>query len=198
MDLPTEYVRNNTVGNNGLPDGVQGSPYFTEGFVAGKVFTEQNKSYSAMLRYNGYSDQIEMKEMDKVTSLLKREYITARIGNATYKIEKYKDNDATKQGYFVLLNKGEAQLLLRQQKQFVEGKESSTSYGNKVPPKFVEKKDYYIKLGENEAVPVKLKKKELLKLLGDKKGAQEYVSSEGLKLKTEKEVLQFLNHYNNL
>ena len=192
VDLPTEYVRNTTVGNNTLPEGVQGSPYFTEGFVAGKVYTEQAKPYSAMLRYNGYNDQIEMKEIDKTIVLLKRDYISATFGGKKYAIRSYNAAGATKQGYFVILNEGEVQLLLRQQKEFVEGKESKTSYGNKIPPKFTEKLSYFIKNGDKAAIPTKLKKKEILKLLENKKELVDYVNSNGLKLKNEAEVIKLL------
>lgn len=196
VDLPTEYVRNTTVGNNTLPENVQGSPYFTEGFVAGKVFTEKGDPYSAMLRYNGYSDQIEMKDMDKTIALLKRDYISATIAGKKYAIKKYQAKNSEKQGYFVVLNSGDIQLLIKQEKEFVEGKEASTSYGNKVPPKFAEKTTYYIKNGELAAVPTKLKKKDILGILENKKELADFVSSNGLKLKKEAEVIKLLNFAN--
>ncbi|MBT8183394.1 MAG: hypothetical protein KJN76_01030 [Eudoraea sp.] len=196
VDLPTEYVRNTTVGNNTLPENVQGSPYFPEGFVSGMVHTEKGDPYAAMLRYNGYNDQIEMKDMDKTISLLKRDYISATIGGKKYAIKKYKDKSSEKQGYFVVLNEGNLQLLIKQEKEFVEGKEANTSYGNKIPPKFVERTTYYLKNGEMAAVPTKLKKKDILKLLDNKKELVDFVNSNGLKLKSEAEVIELLNFGN--
>lgn len=196
VDLPTEYVRNTTVGNNSLPENVQGSPYFTEGFVSGKVYTEKGEPYSAMLRYNGYNDQIEMKDMDKTIALLKRDYITASFGGKNYAIKKYKAKSSEKQGYFVVLNDGAIQLLLKQEKEFIDGKEANTSYGNKIPPKFAERTTYYLKNGDLAAVPTKLKKKDILGLLENKKELADFVSSNGLKLKSEAEVIKLLNFAN--
>ena len=196
VDLPTEYVRNTNLGNTILPENVQGSPYFSEGFVSGKVYTEKGEPYAAMLRYNGYNDQIEMKDMDKTIALLKRDYVWATIGGKKYAINKYQANNAEKQGYFVVLNEGNIQLLLKQEKEFVEGKEATTSYGSKVPPKFVEKLSYYLKKGDMPAVSIKLKKKELLGLLENKKELVDFVNSNGMKLKNENEVIQLLNFAN--
>ena len=196
VDLPTEYVRNTTVGNNVLPENVQGSPYLSEGFVNGMVHTDKGKPYAAMLRYNGYSDQIEMKDMDKTISLLKRDYISATIAGKKYAIKNYKGKDAEKQGYFVVLNEGGFQLLLKQEKEFVDGKEANTSYGNSIPAKFVEKNTYFLKNGDMAAVETKLKKKDILKLLENRQELLDFVSDNGLKLKTEAEVIKLLNFAN--
>ena len=196
VDLPTEYVRNTTVGNNTIPENVQGSPYFSKGFISGMVYTDKGQPYAAMLRYNGYNDQIEMKDMDKTISLLKRDYISAVIGGKKYSIKKYKDNNSEKQGYFIVMNDGNVQLLLRQEKEFVEGKEASTSYSNKIPSKFVERSTYYLKKGDMAAVATKLKKKDILKLLENKKELVDFVNSNGLKLKSEAEVIKLLNFAN--
>ena len=196
VDLPMEYVRNTAVGNNLLPENIVGTPYFSEGFIKGMVHTKEGNPYSAMLRYNGYSDQIELKDMDKTISLLKRDYISATIGSKKYAIKKYDENGTVKQGYFVVLNEGGLELLLKEDKEFVEGKEASTSYGNKIPPKFVERTTYYLKNGDMTAVPTKLKKKDILKLLGNKKALVDYVNSNGLKLKSEAEVIELLNFAN--
>jgi len=196
VDLPSEYVRNTNLGNTILPENIEGSPYFSEGFIAGMVYTENGDPYSAMLRYNGYNDQIELKDMDKTIVLLKRDYISATIGGQKYAIKKYKIKNSEKQGYFVVFNEGDIQLLLRQEKEFVDAKEASTSYGNKIPPKFVENSSYYLKNADMAAVPTKLKKKDILKLLGNKKGLVNFVNSNGLKLKNEAEVVKLLNFAN--
>ena len=52
----------NLMGNNILPDNIQGSPYLSDEFIPGKVVIKNDKPVMAALRYNAYQDEIQMKD----------------------------------------------------------------------------------------------------------------------------------------
>jgi len=201
IELPTDYISNTTTGglNSGIPSNVQGSPYANEEFVIGKVFVNDDKPYNGILRYNAYSDGIEMKTENGVITLLKRSYLKARIGGKFYLIESYMVNGAIRKTYFVELSQGKARLLLKQGKKFVEARSASSSYTKDQPAKFEDERTYYIITEGNPGIEVRLKNKEILQALPDhKKELQAFVKSNKLKMKNEGDVIQVLTYYNSL
>jgi len=201
IELPTDYISNTTTGglSSGIPSNVQGSPYANEEFVIGKVFVNDDKPYNGILRYNAYSDGIEMKTENGVITLLKRSYLKARIGGKLYLIESYKVNGTIRKTYFVELSQGKARLLLKQGKKFVEARSASSSYTKDQPAKFEDERKYYIITEGNPGIEVRLKNKEVLQALPDhNKEVQAFVKSNKLKMKNEGDVLQVLTYYNSL
>jgi len=87
--LPSDYLRNNLLGNNDIPNNLVGSQYANEEFQPGKIIVNDSVSYNAMLRYNGYTDEIELQKDGKVSSLFKRPYLTALINNENFSIRNY-------------------------------------------------------------------------------------------------------------
>jgi len=197
VDLPMDYMQNNASGKNSIPSNVQGSPYFNEEFLWGTVFIKEEK-YNADLRYNAYLDEVQAKSKGQIIALLKRDYVRAEIGNQFYVIVDYMNNGAKKQGYFVELNKGKTRLLKQQRKKFVEGRKAESTYKSDTPAKFIDQEDYFLKIGDQPAVKVKLKKKELLAHLGKEKEMQQYIADNGFKLKKVSEVIQLLNYHGTL
>lgn len=202
IQLPTEYISNSTLGgvNNNLPANVQGSPYVNEEFVIGKVFINEDKPYTGLLRYNAYNDGIEMKTENGVITLLKREYLKAQIDGKLYLIENYKtENGTIRKTYFVELNEGKARLLLNQRKKFVEAKPARSTYSKDQPPKFEDETSYYLITEGKAAVKTKLKSNDVLAAFADhQKELQDFVKQNKLKLKNEAEVIQLLAYYNSL
>lgn len=201
IELPTEYINNTTLGgiNSGLPANVQGSPYANEEFVIGKVFVNDDQPYTGLLRYNAYQDGIEMQTEKGIITLLKRDYLKAQISGKLYLIENYKANGAIRKTYFVELNQGNARLLFKQRKKFIEERLATSSYSKDQPAKFEDQTSYYIITEGNAATEVRLKGKEIVGALPDhKKELNAFIKSNKLKLKTEEEVIQVLNYYNSL
>ena len=201
VDLPSNYVQNTVLGKNGLPSNVIGSPYFIETFNYGSVLVEGSESYKALMRYNAYTDEIEMKNSDNtITALMKRDYIKARFNNETYGIYAYDDGKSEKQGYFLVKSEvGDFVLLQRRKKMLREGKQATSSYSSDTPPSFDDLEKFYLKVGEEVAQPIRLKKKDILNALPSamKSKAETYVKENKTKLKTEMEVVNLLNHLAN-
>jgi len=201
ITLPTEYMNTTTYGglNSNIPANVQGSPYTNEEFLIGKVFVRDDAPYNGILRYNAYSDGIEMKTAEGVITLLKRDYLKATIDGKLYLIENYKKDGAIRKTYFVELNKGKARLLLKQGKKFIAARAASSSYSQDQPAKFEDETSYYIITEGNAATEVRLKSKDVLQALPDhQKELQAFIKQKKLKLKTEEEVIQVLSYYNSL
>jgi hypothetical protein len=198
IDLPTEYLQNNTSGKNSIPANVIGSPYFDDSWKFGTVYINET-SFNRELRFNAFLDQIEMKEKGETTSLYKRDYISAKIGEQNYLIEQYTVNsEAVRQAYFIELNKGKARLLIRKQKELLAAQEAASSYQTDKPPRFIDKEAYFLKIDDKPAIEIKLKEKDILTLMNREDELKSFIKSNKMKLKTEDEVIQLLTYYNSL
>lgn len=200
MDLPGEYIRQKVVGNN-LPDNVKGSPYFNEAFVTGTIFTNDNKSFKALLRYNAYNDEMQMKQNGNIIALLKFEGSRITLNGETFEVYNYTDKSgANETAYFVNLSKpGKAQLLVHKRKKYVEGTKSETTYGVDAPATFRDEISYFL-YKNDELNLLKLSKKNILKSLDDKnKELNNHISDNKLKFKKDHEpYIKLIDFYNNL
>ena len=199
MDLPTVYVQNTVTGSNRVPSNVLGSPYLNEEFVVGTVTIKGEESYQTLLRYNAFNDELEMRNGNTTNAVMKRDYITVRLGNEVFSVHPYAYEGGIKNGYFNALNEGNAVLLRRRQVILREGQAATSSYGKDKPPRFELEESYYLSMDGEPAQPVKLNKKGVLTALsGSNKDLGSFIKKNKLKLKSEAEVLQLLEHYNTL
>ena len=197
IQLPAEYLRNNVVGKNNVPEDVQGSPYWNPDFLPGIVSVFGRETYTANLRYNAYNDEIEIETSSGASALLKRDYIRARIGTEQYQVEKYLEKGQAKQGYFISLNEGTNRLLLRRTMVFREGKAAESSYDDPMPPRFDKTERYFVSKDSSIAKEIRIRKKDILETFGDDQSVQEFIKSKKLKLKSASEVVQLLNFLNS-
>lgn len=196
LELPSSYINNNTYGGvNNLPPNIEGSPYLTDDFIKGTVFVENEKPYGAMMRYNAYQDEIQVKGSDGISSLFKREYVWAEIGGQSFRIETYNDRSGTSKGYFVELNRGKVRLLKRIERVFKEGQAAVSSYSEDTPPRFEEEVTYYLIREGSPAEAIRLRKKDVLDFLSSEE-VESYVKENKLRLKSEGEVIQVLGRVN--
>ena len=198
IQLPAEYLRNNVVGKNYVPEDVQGSPYWDPDFLPGIVSVFGRETYSANLRYNAYNDEIEIEASSGASALLKRDYIRARIGTEQYQVEKFLEKGQAKQGYFISLNEGTNRLLLRRTMVFREGKAAESSYDDPMPPRFEKTEAYFISRDSGAASLIRLRKKDVLEAFNNDSRLEEYVKTEKLKLRSVTEVVRALDYFNGL
>jgi hypothetical protein len=204
INLPTDYIRNEVQGNNLRLDKVQGSPYLNSEFDYGKVHVGE-EMYGGQMRYNAFSDEIQLKENDgKIISLLKRNYISAEFNSKTFEIHSFEKNGKIKQGYFsVLVSRSSKDLgaivLQRFKKNLIPAKEASSSYTKATPARFADENNIYIKVDAEPAKQIKLNKKGILSLLPKNKSKVEaFIKKNRLKLKKETELMTLVNYYNSL
>ena len=199
LDLPSEYLRNNTTGgvNDNLPPNLVGSPYLTDDFKRGMVYMENETPYPAMMRYNAYQDEIQVQGPDGISTLFMRDNIWAELNGETIKIETYEKGSGTAKGYFFELNKGATRLLKKHKKVFMESAPASSSYSQEKPPRFDDDITYYLAQEGEPAKEIKLKKKDIAEILNSEE-AQAYIKENKMKLKSEDEVIELINHLNAL
>ena len=201
VEVPVEYYRNQ-LRDGGLPPDVVGSPYDNETFRIGKVYSGNDKSYSAMMRYDAYRDNIEMQSEGKTVSLLKRDYISVSINEELYVIYGYEAaNGSMQQGYFVQLTEGEgpAVFLKKKTKKLLPPEETTSTYKKAKPARFDSEESYYISLNNENAKKVKLNKKSIIGALGSSQAEiTDFVKKNKLKLRSESDIQRVLDYYNSL
>lgn len=204
FDLPVDYTRNSIQGNNVKLAKVTGSPYANENFVSGNVSIKDD-SYFALLRYNAFNDEIQLKEdNNQIISLLKRNYIKASIDGENYAIHSFINDGKPKQGYFIEVTNADtttkAVLLKRQRKVLIAAQAAKSSYKKGSPARLLNEEVYYLKIGESPAKALRLTKKNVLSAFGESKNDElkSYVSQNKLKLKKESEIINLIAYYNSI
>lgn len=201
IDLPTEYIRNQSIKSRFSTIQYEGSPYLNEQFVDAEVIVDGKDHFTKKLRYDAYSDVFELQENNnEITGLIKSANVAILMDNNLYELYKYLDDGVEKEGYFINLTKKKGlKLLKNERKKFIEAVKAESGYDKDKPAKFVYVKNYFLKKEGLAAVEMRLKKKSILKLLNDKeKLINSYIKKHKLKLKDEKEMIQLIDYYNTL
>ncbi len=172
---------------------IQGHEYFENENKLASVFVNKQKSRRAFVRYNALNDQIEVTE---VFNVLKRDNIEIVLDEGyAYKVL---DFEGTKQ-FFVFLKEGKTSLVMKVEKKIKQGREAIGGYQKTTKDKYVEKHSYFILNEEGELLKMRLKEKDILRVLGDRKSEiEKYISSKKLNCKKEKDVVKIVNYYNTL
>ncbi|NAS14404.1 hypothetical protein [Poritiphilus flavus] len=178
-----------------------GSPYLNDEFRYGRVYAYDSLKLKGEMRYNAYKSEIEVAEDDdSYFSLLKRPYISVEIADERFEMMPYTDeNELSRVAYFNPKNKGEAVLLFKPEIKLRKGRVPNTSYDRYVPPTYIDISSYYLKMGDEPARKIRLKKKDLVQALKSKKDSVlVYIKESDLKLSKEQDVIKLLNYYNTL
>ncbi len=178
---------------------IEGSPYFNERYKVGN--TEINgKTVRLLMRHNALTDQIELKDVkQKEFNMLHRKDLEADFDGRKYIYKEYTESGKKVGGYFNPLNDGRAVLFFKPKKVFVQATKPDHGYDTFKPPVYKDVSSYYLKIGNQPIQELTLSKGAVLKTLKDKSGAlKNFVSRNGLKLRSEKEVLQLLEYYNSI
>ncbi|MDC6387315.1 hypothetical protein PP182_01375 [Maribacter sp. PR1] len=179
---------------------VQGSPYVNELYKKGTTVVYGKKAREALMRYNAYTDAIEIiDENGKARSILRQRNIVATFGGKSYVVMGYLDEGKSKLGYFNPLNEGHVELLWKPKKIFVQAENPDHGYDTFSPPTFKDVSRYYIRKEGKPAETFRLSKRSLLKYLDEEsKNLKEYIRINNLNLKEEKDVIILIEYYNSL
>ena len=188
---------------------IEGSPYINnnsepnKNLTIGKFYSpEFEYIVTALARYNAYTDNMEVSLMDdgvdyyflrKKTSFL---YIV--LGKTTYRA--YVHNDAI--GFFVILSKNDTEkcvFLKKQRILFKKEEETSSSFDTGTSDSFKRVKDKFYFKFEDLILEIPKKKKTFYKLFKEKEiEIKQYVETNKLKIKKEKDLLKISKYYNTL
>ncbi|WP_271783073.1 hypothetical protein [Aquimarina algiphila] len=172
---------------------IKGSKYYEEDFKLAVIYDGDKVIHKSPIKYNAFNDEIEVLEDDKEFALLKKEGIKVVLDSYQYVMLKNK-------GYFIIFNKNKkTSLVLKPKKKFRKGAEAESTYSQVIPPSFIDNFEYYIKTKEGELEKIKLKKKNVLAVLKDKKTEiEKFASSKKLSFKKEEDLVKIIEYYSSL
>lgn len=176
---------------------VKGSPFENNNFTLGVIVDETNhKSINMYLRYNIYSDEIEIKQevyIPESESLLKVEDISCVINGKTYKYLGFtNDSNAELNGYLKVLYKGSYNSVYeRLTSHYKPYQEAENSFVPAKSPSFETITKYYIQQGDSiSALPSK-KKDLYLKFPELNKEIKTFFSKNKVNIRTPEGVIKF-------
>lgn len=188
-----------------LNDYIEGSPYINEDFLPARISVSEDEVF--YVRYNAIADQFEVKgENNKAYALNKyrRDIVVQLVGlRKTYQVFGYLDeNENENFGYFVIMNGQDSnvKLLKKEKKIFIGEKVATTSYDT---PKAATYKrtndDYYIKVGDNNAVELPSNKKDIAKLFPKKEDKiLAFIKENRIKTKRENDLNKLMAYINQI
>ncbi|WP_438711391.1 hypothetical protein ACSTS3_00740 [Aquimarina muelleri] len=194
---------------DGLPlDKIKGSPYLSENFTRGDVYYETNPIGKLYMRYNIFSDEIEIKKNTKhqeYAALIKSTLINCVINDQKLIYGSFKPiNKIAENGYLIsLTNPSKAHVLYKRIKKIFRdrGVEASTSLSKASPAKFSTFISYYILTEDSQEakeLPRKSKKLYLLFPEQDHSSISNFIKGQKINPKKEKDLIQLFNFINNL
>lgn len=159
----------------------------------GVIFSKDSSSINNYLfRYNIYTDQIEYRSIINPSDI-----DVISIGSQKFIFSDFFDEEnASKRGYFELLENGNCKLLLRRNIKYSEGRDDVEAYGSSSGTSIRE--SLYIKKGNNPAVLIDRTKESLKELLSDKEEAVEYIDGKLVIFVTKKTIKDVVSYYNTL
>lgn len=182
-------------------DATEGSSYVVEEFSPVRLSNDE-KIY--LMRYNAFKDEMEINKDDKLYFLPKvMDYTVTFINNnKVYQIFTDTDKDSSnKDGFFVVLFKGDNISLLLKEKIIISTKvDPILGYDQKNPPKLKRLKDeLYIGYKNNTIREFPRRKKDILKLFSTKSNEiKSYAKKNNLNLKNKKDLIKIFAYYDSL
>ena len=191
------------------PDAVKnekiiGSQYFKPYFSYGKVLIknkELEKDFA--LRYNAYSDEIEVNDGVEIDILVQEPDVSCLIDGERYSYQEYfkKNSGDTQFGYLKTLFGGKQLILYQKEtKRYKAAKKARTSLTTSTPPKLVDFEAFYFSnLGETP-YRIKLKNKALIALISTshKLEMKSYLKENSLNVKKKNDLITFFKYYDLL
>jgi len=196
-----ENLKNKTKGSKIKTEEISGSPYFEESFKTAQIvyFGEILKE-NIYIRYNAYSDEMEIAKSESQTSsddaLIKNKKITCTLNGYSYKYLAYiKENEQPAVGYVKELFKGNKfSLYVREIKEYKEGVKAKSSLERSFPPRFIDKTDYYIALGDGSLKQTKLSKKHIVNTLSSyEQEIKDFINLNKVKLRNSGDLIKLFN-----
>ena len=205
QDAYTDLV--NSVTRSIIKTDIKGSPYFNEKFTDSKIkYFDKNLKDVFYLRYNAFSDEIEMGknkfQNESVEIVQKNENIECYIGDDIFLFKNYKNEVGNQiKGYLNIIYDGKKTKIYRSNKKvFMEATQARTSLERAFPARYIDEKSYYISTSDfSEIKYLKTSKKNILKLIDNKeKKVKKYISENKIKLKNESDLIKVFVFFNSL
>ena len=179
---------------------IQGTPYLSENFEAGKIVTQEDSVFANIsLRYNAYSDDLEFKQGENIFAVADKSIVKkAEFGGNLFSYRSFEVGAINRDGFFKILSEGKATLMVRYTIKFQDQIEAK-AFSDGQPARFEDvEKHFYISV---EKAPAKLltNKKSLFEILSNHKSEMEtFISKNKLSIRDEEELIKIIDQYNSL
>ncbi len=178
---------------------IEGTPYMSEDFKPGEVYTKDSILYEGPLRYNIYEDEIEFKANDKIYWIAKpQDIVYVKIEKSSF-IFIHTDEKKNKKGsYYELLVGGKCQLLLKRNIVFLEA-EASKPYIDEKAARFQMMKDTYF-LQIDNVLPQSITNMKSIKNVISEKSSDisKYIKREKISAKEKDDLIKLVKYCNSL
>jgi len=176
---------------------VKGNPYDNYNFIPGTIYKDSLKE-AKLLRYNIFSDEIEINTNNTRSSLLKSTDLYCKIGHKEYHFFENFGKNGIQKGYLQLLEKGKISLYLRKDCKYLPERPGFSILQEDEPAEFKTTLSYYI-LKNGKLILVPQRKKLFLALFSDHSSAiKKFISSKKLNIRKPKDLVKIIAYYNTL
>ncbi len=187
----------NDTGHLNLDD-VDGSMYYEDDFKMGSIYYEGKFFAKALMKYNAFTDQVEIKRYDEhdIGGVLKDTKISCQIDEEHYLYMDYLDKrgDLNK-GYLILKWKGtNYRLYLKKSKLFKAGQVQKTSLHLPTPDRFIDWDFYCVAREETKPVFIGSSKKNVTSLFAPEIRDQikDYIKDNRLDFRQQRDLRKLL------
>lgn len=182
---------------------IKGSPYFNEDFIEGKViYNNEPQDQVAFLRYNAFSDEIEMTphqyQFKSDQAIVKNTSISCLIGDEKFIYLPYKDkaSEIVKMGYLIEMYKGKQfNVFFNKTKVYMDPVQARTGLERSFPARFVDDETYYYNIDGGTPQELKLYKSKLKEIFDNKERYNSYIRKhKRTKNNTDQWVIDLFNY----
>ncbi|MHA7056016.1 hypothetical protein ACWGOQ_0002265 [Aquimarina sp. M1] len=177
-----------------------GSVYKNFRYKDASIIDEKSGTFDTKLRYNTYTDALELEKGDNLFQLVKNPTSHARIdGDYYYYCDFKSQRGIEKSGYYVLVELNDRYRIYKKYNLKIrEPNKNGAANGNATRGKLSIQTKYFL---EERGVIMELpmNKKEILAALSDKEDElKKYMKKEGIKVKKEEDLIRLVSRYNAL
>lgn len=187
---------------NAKIDKASGSPYSNDNFFDAQI-TIMDTVVTVPVKYNVVLDEMEFRKDDKTYALVAKEKTEVKmvLSKVTYNYVRYNIENTTKKGFLIRnTTNDKINFYSKEVITYVPFKEAINAYTQATPAHY--RKDsniYFIGLGNGNIVEMPTKKKELLKMFPNKeKEIEEFLKSNKISFKDEKDLIVLVNYLDTL
>ncbi|MDP4209979.1 MAG: hypothetical protein Q8928_14290 [Bacteroidota bacterium] len=195
--LEYKIVKNREMYNGSDYSRIEGSAYFPEEFVNGKVFLLTGDSLRVSLRYDLFQDQVEFKDKEKILWLAPANVKSVQVADEMMEVHNYMKGDKAVTGYFVCVKCGKNSLLKKQSVRFVSA-DAPKAFQETRPARFEKNDDeYYLKTADGQFFKAK-NKSDLEDNFAGKQQVSAFIKTNKIKAGKEKDLLKLVDYLNTL
>ena len=181
---------------------IEGSPYLNDDFIKGTIYTTSQTRYvDVPLRYNIYSEQVELKSGNGSVQALDPPGIVDKVEFGDYILVyvPFKVSRNIRRGFFRVIEPGDKAALLARAQVLFEDAKKPAAYQEAEPPKFIRKPDdYFIRIGKEPAQLIS-RKKDLEEVFPDhEKEVNAFIKKYKVKPNKPERMAELVQFYNSL